>query len=417
MILLFDLTNSDTAHVPVNSGLGQAISAAFPLQQVRIHAEAGHIEALRQNPGLGACTNVSFTAIAFSPLQRWKTQLVSARRFWHELRVMRQALRAAPVEPHLIVLASATPTAICAALFLARLAPSPVAVQVGLHGNLNEVAGWRPRNPLRRRYDLRSMLSRPRSNLRLLVFEPCIRDALGRLLPTTSGRTDVLRHPVNLAEAAQQQPVPLAFPVRIAFAGMATEAKGIRSFLEVARNCKALYGDRVEFHIVGGRPANIPPEKFRDIAHEVETGHISRAAFTERLERMHFVMLPLRADYYNLSPSGGLMDAIGWAKPLIATRIPIVKNLFAEGGDIGYLCEGNHGLQAAVEAIVNDMDAGRHARQTEALRRLRVQRAPTALALAYRDMVRRGFPGLLDAAPRRAALLNLPSTAPAPRGR
>ncbi|WP_338663914.1 glycosyltransferase [Pararoseomonas sp. SCSIO 73927] len=408
MILVFDMTNSGTAHVPINRGLLEAMALAFPGTGVRFHAEADHLQAVRAAPAMRGLPNLRFTPIALSPLHRWKTHIVSARRFWRELRTIQAALRAAAREsaprgePHLLVLASTTPTAILAALIAARTARRPVSVQVGLHGNLNEVVGWRSRHPLLRRLDLHAMLARPSRRLRLLVFETVIRDALEAAIPGSRARTDVLPHPVDVREAAgRAAPPPLPEgPIRVGIVGMATASKGIDAYLETARLFRARHGARIEFHIVGGRPGSTPAERFADIAHPVEAGHIPRETFAARMAGLHYVFLPLQPGYYSLSPSGGLMDAVAWCKPVIAARVPITQALFAEGGDIGHLCDDLAGMQAVLEELVTGgPDRARYEAQTAALHRLREGRGPEAQALAYRAILRQGFPELFAPAP------------------
>lgn len=392
MILAFDMTNSGSAHVPINSALLRAMALAG--QAVRFHADPTHLQAL------GAVPGAECRSMPLSPLYRWKTHVVSARRFLHEWRGLRAALRAAPPGPHLLVLLSATPTAILAALWLS---PRIVGVQVALHGNLNEINGWRPRNPITRRFDLRSMLGRRDARLRFLVFEPSIRDGLRTLLPQAAARTDVLLHPADMAQAASHPFIPLSLPLRVALVGMATEAKGLGAFLETARIFRARHGDMVEFHIVGGRPHTVPAERFADIAHDVPVGHIPPAEFAARLAAMHYVFLPLQPGYYGLSPSGGLMDALAWGKPVIAARLPITQGLFDQGGDIGHLADDLPGMQAALERVLREMDTGRHAAQSMALRRLAEARQPRALAAVWRGIVERGFPSGLQAPPAEAA--------------
>ena len=400
MILVFDMTNSGTAHVPINRGLLEAMALGFPGTGVRFHAEADHLDALRADPAMGRLPNLRFTPIALSPLHRWKTHIVSARRFWRELRTIQAALRAAAREsaagePHLIVLASTTPTAILAALIAARTARRPVSVQVGLHGNLNEVTGWRSRHPLHRRLDLHAMLARPARRLRLLVFETVIRDALEAAIPGSGARTDVLPHPVDTREAKGHAPPPPDGPIRVGIVGMATASKGIDAYLETARLFRARHGDRIEFHIVGGRPGTTPAERFADIAHPVEAGHIPRETFAARMAGLHYVFLPLQPGYYSLSPSGGLMDAVAWCRPVIAARVPITQALFEEGGDIGHLCDDLAGMQAVLEGIMEaGPDRARYEAQRAALRRLREGRGPEAQAVAYRAILRQGFPDL-----------------------
>ncbi|MFC0406735.1 glycosyltransferase family protein [Roseomonas elaeocarpi] len=400
MILVFDMTNGGTAHVPINRGLLQAVALALPGTAVRFYAEADHLDALRADPAMRRLPNLRFAAITLSPLHRWKTHIVSARRFWRELRTIRTALRAATreagsAEPHLILLASTTPTAILAALIVARTARQSISVQVGMHGNLNEVVGWRSRHPLIRRLDLHAMLARPARRLRLLVFETVIREALESIIPGSLRRTDVLPHPVDTREAAGHPPPLLDGPLRIGIVGMATGSKGIDAFLRTARLFRARHGDRIEFHIVGGRPHTIPAECFADIAHPVEIGHIPRDTFVARLAQLHYVFLPLQPGYYSLSPSGGLMDAVAWCKPVIAARVPITEALFDEGGDIGHLCDDLAGMQAVLEDVLaRGPDRARYEAQVAALRRLREGRGPEAQAVAYRTILRRGFPEL-----------------------
>lgn len=393
MILILDLTNSGTAHVPLNRGLAHAAALAFPQSRVRMHAEPEHLAALRDDPAMRGLPNLDFAPIMLSPHYRWRTHIVSPRRFAQEWRTLRTCLRAAPRgEPHLLVLASATPTAILAALLLARASRDQVFVQVGMHGNLNDVAGWRPRNPVLRALDLRAMLSRRDPRMRILVFEKPIREALEAIIPGAAARTDVLPHPVDGREALGHPAPPADGPLRVGLIGMATESKGLTPYLETARLFRQRHGDRIEFHIVGGRPGDVPPERFGDIAHGMSSGHIPRAVFAERMAGLHHVFLPLDPRYYDLSPSGGLMDAVAWCKPVIASRVRITESLFQEAGDIGDLCDGIEAMRSALEAALAERDSARYARQVTALERLRESRGPEAQALEYRDIVRRGFP-------------------------
>jgi hypothetical protein len=383
MILAFDMTNSDSAHVPINAALLRAM--ALSGQRVRMHADPSHLAAL------GSVAGVECQPMPLSPLYRWKTHIVSLRRFRHEWQAMRRALRAAPGGPHLVVLLSATPTAILAALLLS---PRILGIQVALHGNLNEITGWQPRNPITRRFDLAAMLCWRDARLRFLVFEDAIRDGLRALLPEAAGRTDVLPHPADTTQTGAHPYVPLGVPLRVALVGMATEAKGLGAFLDTARSFRARYGSRVEFHIVGGRSHTVPAERFADIAHEVAIGHVSRGEFTARLAAMHYVFLPLQPGYYSLSPSGGLMDAVAWAKPVIASRVPITEGLFEQGGDIGHLADDVPGMQAALEQVLAQMDTARHAAQSATLQRLAASRQPQALAAVWRGIIERGFPAV-----------------------
>lgn len=407
MILMFEMTYSGTTHAPGNSQLAQIVARAMPHHQLRIHADAAHCHELSQDPDLVALANVRFEPIALPAVHRGAVNVVSAARFGHEFRTIRAALAAVPRhEPCLIILASSTGTEIRAARLAARLAAGfsgqPAGVLVALHGYLNSAMGWRSGNPLARRFDLRSMLETSQVGLRYLVFEDSIRRELARLVPATASCTDTLPLPVNTSELSGWRPVPLALPLQVGLVGIATEAKGITPFLETARMFRQRHGDKVAFHIVGSRLPGSDPAQFRDIAHEVPVGQVPRAAFLERLAGLHYVFLPMQQIYYGLSASGALLDAVTWLKPVIATRLPIVADMFEAGGDIGHLCDDVAGMQSALGDILERMDTERYASQVESLRRLRASRAPEALVPLAARILGKGFPALVEA-PARAS--------------
>jgi len=401
MILVFEMLWVGTQHAPGNSATIQAFARGFPDQAVRIFADPSHLAELRADPDLTSCANIDFAPIEIHPVNRGKTHIVDWGRFRQELATLRHGLKQAPAhEPCLLMLISATPTAIFAASLLARLHPGRIGVQVGLHGNLNDAFGWRPRNPLTRAFDLRRALTaRHPKRLRFMVLEQGIRDTLATLLPAAAARTDVLELPINIAEVANQYVPAFTPPIRIGLVGLATQAKGTDLFLDIAREMTTRFPGKVTFHHVGRLTPDADPAPFAVLADPPSTAHLSRAEFTARLAALHYVFLPIREGYYNLSASGALLDAMTWAKPVIARALPIVTPHFRRFGDLGYLCDSDAGMRTAVETILTDMDADRYARQVAAMQALRDARTPAALAGTYRALVEREYPGLLIARP------------------
>lgn len=397
MILVFEMIWTGTHHAPGNSATLQTIAAALPEQRVVMHAEATHLANLQADPKLTALPNLSFAEIGISPHYRYRTHIVSVRRGATEFATMRRALRTVPPdEKVLIFLISATPTAILAARALARLDRRVVGVQVGMHGNLNDLTGWRSRNPLVRRFDLPSVMRGPQvPGVRYLVLEEGIRRALAEIAPAAAAQSDVLPLPVNIAEIPRVPETALGLPLRIGLVGQATAEKGIGPFLDTARLFKERYGKRLEFYLVGRAYPGSDLAPFAVLDHPVSTEQLSREDFLARLAPLHYVFLPLHERYYRLSASGALLDAITWLKPVIATRLPIVADEFEKFGDIGHLCDDVPAMQAALEGIVQGMDAARYARQREALKAARAARLPEALARRYRAIVEAQFPALL----------------------
>jgi hypothetical protein len=397
MILVFEMMWLGTAHAPGNSSTIQVIARGFPEQQVRVYAHSSHLRELQSDPAMPEQANVSFQAIPVSRHFPNRPQIVSVRRGLREFWTLLSALRRVPAqEPCLIMLISATSTAVFAASFLARLLRRRIGVQVGLHGNLNDAFGWRSRNPLARAMDPHAALSsRHGGRVRFLVLENAIRRALIAKMPAAAETTDVLPLPINKAEADAAQPQVLTTPIRIGLVGQATESKGITPFLALAWDFAQSHPNAVSFHLVGNVPSNTDLSAFAVLNEPVPTGHLPRAEFVEKLRRLHYVCLPLQPNYYELSASGALIDAVVWMRPVIATRVPIIEDLFDRFGDIGDLCDDLAGVRAAIARLASAPDPQRYDRQVANLRQARTSRLPTSQASDYRRIVEAGFPGLL----------------------
>jgi len=392
VILIFELTWTGTYHAPGNSVTIQTISRACPDEEIRVFAEASHLRELQRDEALRERPGISFHEMPLAPWFRYRQHIVSMRRMLREFNIVRSALRAAPRrEPCLIMFLSATSTAIFVASLMLRLRRT-LAVQVGLHGELHSLLGWRPRNPLARALDFTSALCGQRDpRLRFLVLEEAIRQELARIAPPAAERTDVLPLPVNLGELPLVPEPELHRPVQVGFVGQATEAKGISAFLETAATFRERYQGLVEFHLIGRVMPGGDPASFAVLDSPASERHLSRQEFLDRLARLHFVFLPFKPGYYNLSASGALLDAITWLKPIIATRLPIVADLFARFGDIGYLCDDPEEMRAALAEIVTRPDPGRYREQVAAMRRARAARMPSVLADRYRSILNEGF--------------------------
>jgi glycosyltransferase involved in cell wall biosynthesis len=290
---------------------------------------------------------------------------------------------------------SSTPTAIFAASWLTKLLKGrKLGVQVGLHGNANDISGWRTRNPLLRQFDLVSALAASHSSrLRYLVLERAIRDELQRQIPALASRVDILPLPVNIDEFDLAARLPLREPVKIGFVGVATPAKGIDIYLRIAADLKRKYGARMEFHHVGRVLPGTDLSAFSCLDHPVSEAQLPRDEFIRRVSELHYFVFPYREGYYNLSASGALIDAITWRKPVIATALPFVTQIFDEFGDVGYLCADEAEIRAALDDVMT-LDQARYDRQMRALTRARESRTPAHLALSYREILKEQYRGL-----------------------
>jgi hypothetical protein len=393
MILILEMMDEGVTHAPGNSQWTQVIAQAAPWQTIRLLAPGSHYRALVEDANLRTLPNVLIEEIPLVETYRRQVNVASPWRLREEIEIIAGALkRVGRGEPILIVFASACPTAAVATQWLARLQQRTICMQMVLHGFANSIEGWRSRNPVARRFDLPGLMARPPRSLRFLALEQAVAQALGNIVPAASTRIDVLPLPVNADEIAAWRPVELRHPIQVALVGQTTEAKGISPFLDTARRMKQRFGGLVDFHVIGRRFPQTDPSGLAVLASEVPDRYLTRAEFIGRLAPMHYVFLPLQPEYYRLSPSGALIDAITWLKPIIGSHIPIIQDAFATGGDIGFVSADLSGMQDALAELIAHPDPARYAQQVEALRRLRETRMPQNLVQTYRQILEQHFP-------------------------
>jgi hypothetical protein len=171
--------------------------------------------------------------------------------------------------------------------------------------------------------------------------------------------------------------------------GLATTKKGFRTFLNIACENAKIFNDRVEFHAIGALHNSLEKVHLPEMATLKTTpsnGLISRGEFVRQVSNLHFVCLFLEGRYYEFSPSGVLIDAVTWEKPIVASKVPVVEDLADRFGDIGYLCASATEIQSTIRGIVRDLDRSRYERQKAAMRLAKSSRSSEALASKYRGL-------------------------------
>jgi len=142
----------------------------------------------------------------------------------------------------------------------------------------------------------------------------------------------------------------------------------------------------VEFHVIGRILDNGQKLEMDGLSSKPDTGRLSRNEFVRRLKSLHFTCFPYIKNYYELSPSGTLLDAIAWEKPIIASRLPIFEKLFSRFGDIGYLYENEAEFSQIIEKIIKEADVARYRKQVMSIREVKCSRTTKSLACTYRGL-------------------------------
>lgn len=363
-------------HVPFNAGLLETICTAYPHKRVAFYGEELHLQQVRNQIGQSLSSSIFWQPIVLPPRHaKFFSRLGS------DLKLITHLLNVTDKNKgNLLVLTSAIPSTIFALKFINRR----IKVQLVMHGNLSSLTGWRSRNPFIQLTDLKSALTLGKTrSIQYIFLEESIKKKFLSILPFSKGNIAVLEHPITSTEQLTNE-VSIEYPFRFGFLGLALEAKGFGSYLRVASEIKSSLPGQAEFHAIGwiSDRKQVPNIDVLDIK-PIET-MLCRKAYVSGLKSLHFICFPFKEGHYELSPSGSLLDAIAYCKPLIASKLPIFKHLFDQYGDIGYLYDDQDEFCEIVKQIVQKADAKRYHSQVLNLEKLRQARHPQSLAYKYR---------------------------------
>ena len=382
MIEVLECLCEDLEHVAVNAGLIDTVAEAFP-DEIRVYSEARHGAHLRKALDDRHRERVRWHEVAIPGRRAGLTA-----RMPREYRLLRRAA-AGHAEPRLRLLLSAHRSLLWALAARRAWGGDRIPTQVVLHGEVGEVAGWRSRNPLRRLFDMRSTLARCRGKgVQYLVLEHTIAEALRAAMPAIASHVAAIPHPILVSELGDPRPSAVNGAIRIAFLGLATEAKGFAVFLEVAERLARACPGRFEFHAVGSTPPGSASNGFRALARQPAAQQLSRVDFLTGLRTVHYVCLPFRGSHYDFAASGALLDAVANLRPVIALPTPVLTRMFATHG-IGHLCQSADEIVAVLRQLASDFPAQAYRAQVAAMTALRDERLPRALAGPYRELTER----------------------------
>jgi hypothetical protein len=328
-IVILEPSWNGLAHCPANLGMLRVLREAYPQASLTLMAGDEHLQELKHIAH--GTFDEHITSLSFQPALDPDTLPVNMLNGW---RRFQPAHKKALAQADLICMLSCTASSLAVIHWLGH-AHKTVAF---LHGNANDLLGWRSRNPIRKWLDFASSLRRyAQQGGRVLVYEQLICERLTQELPWLAGHTHVLGHPLLQEERDAPASVrPADTPIRIGYAGNATKAKGFPEFVQLARAVTAACPGVYEFHSFSYlHPA------CKDIDQSVLRTRASvglpRPDFVASLKSLDYIFAWHSDNYYSIAASGIMYDAINLGIPLLARRTAQLHHLEQQGTPIGLL--------------------------------------------------------------------------------
>ncbi len=383
MIVVSELAFSDGGHVPFNAGLLAVVRAAFPLESVCFAGAHEHIRALKEQAGETLSQSIQWREIILLP-----ADVSYFSRLIRERTILQSLLKIIPEGTSgLLLLANAKAPTLIALKWITHFRFRDVKVQFVLHGQLSGVVGRRHRHPIQRFQEMKTALTIfGNDNIQYIVLEESLRTVLTRNLSALERKVEVLPHPLPPNEIKSIFG-DLKPPIRFGFLGLASTQKGFPIFAKLAQESTSLYHEQVEFHAIGRVPSNESMLLNMDaLGTKPGMERLSRQDYVHAVEQLHFIIFPYLASNYELNSSGTLLDALAWAKPLIARKIPLFEDMFLKYGDIGYLFSTDEELLSIVGRIVQGTDVVRYRQQCLNFEKAQCSRSPQTLSLDFKNM-------------------------------
>ena len=381
MILVCEPICRGFDHVIFNAALLETICMAYPSKPVHFYGEESHLQQVRAHIGDQRSFNILWQPIELPP-----SYATLFSRLSMEFKLISHLLSVAEANTNNnIVLTNIRISILMAIKFFLKFVNRKALIQIIIHHRLNSLNRIRSYNPFMRFTPFKIALTMgSNKKIQYIFLEESIRIRFQSILPSFKGNVAVLEHPV-VPEQQGDHIMPFAQPFRFGFLGRTIREKGFDSYLQLASEIKDKLPGRAEFHVIGFVPDGQSKFEMNSLDVPPLQTPLDRKQYVYGLKRLHFVCLPYK-DHYQLSPSGVLLDAVAFKKPLIASRLPIFEDLFHQYGDIGYLFDDEAELCDIIKKIMQEANAQRYMDQVINLKKLRLERHPRFLSDKYRNI-------------------------------
>jgi hypothetical protein len=385
-VILVEPWYAKTGHVPFNRAFLTVIREAFPGARITFACSPEYRSELGETQGGRNRIAHWIDAVAWTQ----STTDGGVGEFWRRARWLVGLLgrvRNKGITPtHLIILGSSGPLLLAAFAAKVLRLPRSCKTFTVLHGVNGLFHGWRPRNPLLRLFTFRTAIKLlPAMDIKVIALEMFIAQKIRDSFPRQAKAILCIPHGYDETESLPASPPSAnAGPLRILFLGQATPHKGFAEFVRLAELARASGNAQMEFRAAGS---------VRQDTRDIDQSALSRRAGDRPLERRELLaelstadlVFAWQSEYYELTPSGMLLDCIGLGVPMVGRRSHAIAMLEADYGACGLFANDIESLFSAL-AQLDDRDNRRRQTSTwrDSLRKARIDRSARVLGVVAR---------------------------------
>jgi hypothetical protein len=309
-ILIIEPTHGSNVHLPFNAGLLKTVAIAYESAKVAFVGDAVQIEKIMETLPDNLRNRCEF--IEWEVYDDRDTSPINV--LTRMIRLLK-AVGSKIFSADLVILSSTTGTALAALGLLMR--PKKQILQIFLHGNLNNLYGWRSRNPFKRLYDLHSRLKcAAASHAQFLVLEEHILEKSIAEFPWMKKNIRYFPHP-QIDEESIKHEKKLQYPIKIGLAGISSPDKGFAEFCKLAHLLKERFPQKFEFHVIGKKHKSNHQADFRILDQAPSEMQLERKEYLGKIDAMNFLFFWPVGDYYKYASSGVFYDGLNRKIPFL----------------------------------------------------------------------------------------------------
>lgn len=378
MIVIVEPSCIGYEHAPFNAAIIEIASILASDSEIIFYGENAHIEAVKQVLAERAPAQISWRAIC-PPKRHLKNY---TERFLIEFRLFRRIL-ASSKNCNLLIVTSALETSLPALKLQCLLSRFKPRINVFFHAGLSQFLYSKKRQKI-------LSVATPK-NMAYIVLGTYIKASVLKIVPNISNRIFAIDHPY-IFETTKTDKTRLGRTPIFGFIGLANKAKGFDIFLKIiesqARENPQLNSN--QFKLVGKVADDCElifehftrTESSKFLDYPTKREKLPLDTYRNDIQTLDYFVMPYDEHSYEFVCSGAAMDAIYFAKPIIALKSPYFSYLFNICGDIGYLCDDLDHMKYVVSQLINVNDPDRYEIQRSNLVSARANFSSTTVSKA-----------------------------------
>jgi len=334
-------------HIVFNSGFISVISEIYPEYNIRFYSEYKHAKALKDK--LKNLENLTIEIYYERPLPIGLKKIIP----WFKKKIkdiffIKFFYKENFIKAKMFIFTTLSVTSIYYANIYARRIKN-IPVYIVLHGEIEFLFRKHIRflDKLKKIIYLK-FIKNLSENVNIIVLSEVVKNELMKNFSIPSYKIIQILHPINYI---QNDLITLGNKIILGHIGTAMKKKSSDLFFELASKLKQ-ENLNLNFLQIGKIDSNL----LSKVTPEVDlvfhkNKSLSQDIYESTIKTINYAIFTFDDENYVYRDSGAVMDAIAFAKPIIALRQNYFVNLFKLGGDIGFLCNDIYEMELLIKKI------------------------------------------------------------------